>query len=97
MNSLSQALQKVQAEVIGLFKNRMSKQTEMVLSAEKNGMVKTIRVGELGGLSTNHYSYELIDKYGKLVIFPDNKNLYEMAYGDALAFHDFIEKFNSES
>jgi hypothetical protein len=64
MNSLSQALQKAQTEVIGLFKNRMSKQTEMVLSAEKDGMVKTI--------------------------FPDNKNLYEMAYGDALAFHDFI-------
>lgn len=69
-NKLSIALHELQSKTIGL----MMVHGKIELVIEDDEMVKTISIGSLGGLSTNHYSINHLN----YIKFPDKyKNLSE--------------------
>jgi len=71
--NLSNTLFEVQKEVIGIYQHFNNGTIELVILSDEYGFT-TIVVGDLLGLSTNHYGNETVNRVS---LFPDGKSLYE--------------------
>ena len=87
MEELIKQLEILQHKCIGLFNNSYTNELEMVIE-EKEGLLVTITIGTLGGISENNTSIS----NGLFKRFPDNKSLYEMK-DDPFALNDFCKLF----
>jgi hypothetical protein len=79
----------LQTNVIGLFKPWYSQTYDMVVSND-NGYLKTISIGHLFGLQTNHIDAS----NGKLVMFEDNENLYRLL-SSPKKLEEYVNKIKS--
>src|SRR5690348_4651081 len=73
MENLSLALNKLQENVIGLFKPHQSSSLWMIIEND-GGLYTCITIGNLGGLQTLHVE----DQNGIIRLFPDGKSLVDM-------------------
>lgn len=88
--SLILELNKLQDNTIGLFKNSITKEFELVVKSDSITFT-TITIGNLGGLSTNHYPVG--KQHGNMKLFPNNKSLLAMMQ-DVYQLHEFVKSFN---
>ncbi len=84
---LSNALNEVQRNTIGLFKPKYSNQLELVIS-DRDGYLITISPLSLGGFNTNHID----SSQGVYKKFPDNKNMLDFKYENP-EFSEFVKSF----
>jgi len=89
MESLIKQLDLLQSKCIGLFKNKYTKSFELVIN-DKDGVISTISLGELGGVISSNYS--IITNIGELKLFPNNRSLLSMKE-DIYTLDEFCKSF----
>lgn len=86
-----QQLDELKKEVIGLFKGRNSNVFELVINCqEANDTIDVIRVTQFAEIQKQ---FKLATHFGKLQLFPNNKNMYQML-NNPFEWAEFIEDFN---
>ena len=88
-NNLSIELMNLQSNVIGLFKPWFSQTYDMVVSND-DGHLKTISIGQLFGLHSTHIEAS----NGKLVMFDENENLYNLL-SNPKKLEEYVKKVTS--
>jgi hypothetical protein len=93
MKSITNAQQELNAlknDVIGLFKMRNSNVFELVVNCqEANQTIDVIRVTQFGVVQLE---YDLPIHFGKLHLFPNNKNINDML-NNPFEWNEFINQF----
>lgn len=87
VKELSELLQDLQTDVIGIYKNDMGNYIEVVVHEDKHSF-STLHIGSLLGVTTCLYGKT---KENKFIAFPGNKTLAQMM-NDPVKFHKWFNK-----